>query len=414
MNPNTSNLAIQAEILSIQEEDYEALSVARAKELEDQYEEEQLPHGFYFCNDSLMYQTDAKGEELPPEPIFICSKLNIAACTRDDLNQNHGRLLEFKDLDNCHHEWAMPMELLAGDGTAYREVLLSMGLRIAPGTKARNLLTYYIQSSKPRARVRCVPRTGWHNTCFVLPDQTIGRCDTESVILQTAYTSFPDYAVAGTLAEWQQRVSVFCVGNSRLLFSVSAAFASPLLHLLGVESGGFHFRGASSTGKTTALYVAASVWGGKEYTQRCRATINGIEGLAAGHNDALLCLDELSQVDANVAGEIAYMLANGGGKARADRQGRSRKKALWRLIFLSTGEVNLADHMIEAGKKARAGQEVRIVDVSADTHKHGLFEDLHGHSNGSSFSQALVHSCHAFYGSPSRAFLKCLAQVHFL
>jgi len=40
------------------------------------------------------------------------------------------------------------------------------------------------------------------------------------------------------------------------------AFAGPLLHMLGHESGGFHLYGDSSGGKTTHLQVAASIYGG--------------------------------------------------------------------------------------------------------------------------------------------------------
>ncbi|WP_457589305.1 DUF927 domain-containing protein, partial [Legionella pneumophila] len=45
-----------------------------------------------------------------------------------------------------------------------------------------------------------------------------------------------------------------------------------------------------------------------------RSTTNGLEGLAALHNDGLLILDELSQMDPREAGEAAYLLANGQGK----------------------------------------------------------------------------------------------------
>ncbi|CEK09175.1 DUF927 domain-containing protein [Legionella hackeliae] len=39
-----------------------------------------------------------------------------------------------------------------------------------------------------------------------------------------------------------------------------------------------------------------------------------LEGLASLHNDGLLILDELSQMDPREAGEAAYLLANGQGK----------------------------------------------------------------------------------------------------
>ena len=83
------------------------------------------------------------------------------------------------------------------------------------------------------------------------------------------------------------------MGNSRLVLAVSCAFAALLLHPAGAESGGLHFVGESSTGKTTALKVAASVFGAPDYLQRWRATTNGLESLARLRSDTLLVLDEL-------------------------------------------------------------------------------------------------------------------------
>ena len=148
---------------------------------------------------------------------------------------------------------------------------------------------------------------------------------------------------------------------------MSVAFAGPLLAWAGAtDGGGFHLVGDSSCGKTTALRVAASVWGGRDFLQRWRATDNALEGLAAAHSDLVLCLDELAQLDPKVAGESAYMLSNSAGKVRATRTGAARPRLTWRLLFLSAGEVGLAEHMSEAGRRTRAGQELRMVDLPAD------------------------------------------------
>ncbi len=58
-----------------------------------------------------------------------------------------------------------------------------------------------------------------------------------------------------------------------------------------MESGGFHLRGDSSSGKTTALRQAASVNGGPSYMQRWRTTDKRPEAIAAQHCDAMLILD---------------------------------------------------------------------------------------------------------------------------
>lgn len=372
--------------------------------------EAQLPLGFFFTEEDLMFQPEARGDKAPPAPVLISSKLEVIARTRDSASENHGYLLQFKDADDVIHQWAMPAELLAGDGTDYRRELLSKGLRIAPGKGARDLLTNYIQSSKPQDRVRCVAQTGWYDSCFVLPDQTIGPCERERIMLQVVNHHFAKEAFVGTLEEWQREVSALCMGNSKLIFAVSTTFAATLLHLLGMESGGFHFRGRSSTGKTTLLMVAASVWGGGKSIQRWRATTNGLESLAASHNDALLCLDELSQIDPREAGDAAYTLANGAGKTRADRHGGPRKASSWRLLFLSTGELSLASHMAEAGKRARAGQEVRLLDIPADTSQYGIFEDIHLRPDGAAFSRDLTQACSKYYGVAARAWLELLTK----
>ena len=76
-----------------------------------------------------------------------------------------------------------------------------------------------------------------------------------------------------------------------------------------------------------------------DYLHRWRATTNGLEALASLRSDTLLVLDELSQVDPKEAGEIAYMLANGSGKARAGKTGAVRPRYDWRILFLSAGEI---------------------------------------------------------------------------
>ena len=197
-----------------------------------------------------------------------------------------------------------------------------------------------------------------------------------------------------------------------MILAISTAFAAPLLHLAGVESGGLHFRGASSIGKTTALSVAGSVWGGggvKGYIRQWRATDNGLEALAAMHCDALLCLDELSQVDPRAAGAAAYMLANGGGKSRSGRSGERRVSAEWRNLFLSSGEIGLPDKLAEDGRtrRATAGQQVRIIDAPADAGTGtGMFESLHGFANGDALARHLKKAAGEFYGTAARAFLE--------
>jgi putative DNA primase/helicase len=197
------------------------------------------------------------------------------------------------------------------------------------------------------------------------------------------------------------------VGNSRFVFALSCAFAGALLLPAGVESGGFHFRSGSSQGKTSALRIAASVWGRPDYVKRWRTTDNALEATAVQHSDGLLILDEIAQLDANKAGECAYMLANEQEKGRNTRGGLNRKQRTWRLLFLSSGEVSLSTHMAEAGKRVMAGQEVRMVDIPLDAGQGmGGVEALHGHASAGALVEAITGAAARCYGVAGRAWLE--------
>jgi uncharacterized protein (DUF927 family) len=209
--------------------------------------------------------------------------------TRDAKSGEWGRLLEWRDDDGVTHQWAMPLELLQGDGADVRRELARLGLSITPGKKGRDMLAAFLQVWDVEARARCVERLGWHGGVFVTPAESIGQ-DAEIVVFQNAHAIEPAYSVAGTVEEWRDSVGRLAAGNSRLVFALSVAFAGALADVVGEDSGGFHFRGASSSGKTTALKVAASVWGDPSaYPRLWRATANGLEGLPTAGGNSWCC-----------------------------------------------------------------------------------------------------------------------------
>jgi putative DNA primase/helicase len=78
----------------------------------------------------------------------------------------------------------------------------------------------------------------------------------------------------------------------------------------------------------------------------------------------------------------------GNGKARANDRGQSgRQVQEWRLLFLSTGEKTLAQHMAEANKELKAGMEVRMLAIPADASKGmGMFDELNGFDDAAALS----------------------------
>lgn len=369
-----------------------------------------IPKGYFFANGWLNNQrVTPEGKEITAE---VCSSLYPMALSRDKDNEEWGVVLKFADLDRHEHVFALPMAAQVKDPSAVLEPLVSRGLQCNP--REYKALLSYISLVRPADRARNVSQTGWYGDVFVLPDEAIGA-SSEKVIYQSMSGAPAGYEQSGTLAEWQQEISSHCVGNSRLILMVAAAFAGPLLELdQSLESGGFHIRSESSRGKTTALRLCKSVWGSANKLVTWRATSNGLEGVAFAHNDSVLVIDELGQMaDDNPAEAAAtvYMVANGSSKQRANRGGGAAKLKTWRLVFVSAGEVSLSNLMQQAGRQVRAGQEVRFIDIPADAGKGlGLFEELHGHSDAASFAEMLNTNSKSYYGTAARAFLAQVAS----
>jgi putative DNA primase/helicase len=365
----------------------------------------------YELREDGVYFIDSDGNET-----FICSPLHIVAETHTASGENYGKLTNWHDSKKRLHRWAIPIELLHTDSADFVKYLVSRGLELVPTRQHRSHLAKYIVMSKPTQTIICTDRVGWQNNLFVLPEKTIGEAmnDSERTIFQSASGIDHCYATKGTLEDWQNNVARYCTGNSRLVFAVSTAFAAALLTPLVENGGGFHFRGPSSVGKSTALFVAGSVWGGDDrrgFIDTWRTTANGLETIAALHNDSLLCLDELKECDPKTVGEAAYMLPNGKGKGRATKNVTARRSLTWNLLFLSSGELSLSDLVEQNGGRVYGGQEVRMCDIPADAGKGlGLFDKKRDFPTAELLAKTLQENARNYYGTPIIHFLEYISR----
>ena len=105
-----------------------------------------------------------------------------------------------------------------------------------------------------------------------------------------------------------------------------------------------------------------------------------------------------------------FVLANGQGKTRAGKYGEMRLPTRWRLVFLSTGEVTLESHLASIGKRVKAGQQVRVIDLSADVGAQmGVFNQSHG-MNAADLADHIKQQSRQHYGSLALDWLRYLTQ----
>jgi uncharacterized protein (DUF927 family) len=282
-----------------------------------------------------------------------------------------------RDKDN--NGWATVFKLKDYDGEI-KTFLKHHGLDFK--TKDINKIITYIESCKPTLRLRSVGKIGWYNEqTYILPQKTYSTDKSEEFRLACEGTP-PEFKLHETLQEWNDNIGKYAEENSRVVIGILIALSSPILKLLKKDNFGLHLIGNSSTGKSTALEVACSVFGTP--FRSWRTTDNAAESWAMLSNDNLLALDDMGQASSDTVSEMTYMLGNGQGKGRANIKGVARDTSKFNICFLSTGEIGVEAKLREGyGKHPyHAGQAVRMMEIPADAGKgYGIYEKLHDDFN---------------------------------
>lgn len=332
------------------------------------------------------------GDESTPVNYRLCDPLFIDAETVDTETGHVGRLLRFRTRRG-QVEWVMPQEALVS-GDEVLKALFRLGL--VADYKRRKMVLEYIASQHPTQMLETTTRVGWHPSgAFVLPNRIFGS---EQVKYQDTGRAAEIFSARGDLDIWKSKVAPLCDGNAVLVLSICCALTGPLLARLGIVGGGFHLVGDSSSGKSLAQRVAATVWGNPDrFAASWAVTKNGLEIEAAARNETVLLLDEIKRADPRYIQEMAYALANGMGKGTMTAERGARQKLTWLLFFLSSGERPLAEHAALSGSPAHAGAELRMVDINAGTRKFRAFDNAHGMS-GEEFHRSLSVAVMNNYG----------------
>lgn len=355
------------------------------------------------------------------ETVKVSDPFEVLGACRDPNGSEWGKLICFRDADGRVHFAHVTDAELHGDPATFCAKLAREGLSI--NRAHQRDLAEYLSSAKVPTRITHVERTGWHKIgkrlAFVLPEETIASSGlNERVILNSA--AHGHYEANGALADWQAGVGALSENHGWARFAISVALSGPLAELVNAESGGFNFLGQTSIGKSSLLCAGASVWGkGSDkngYIRSWSSTANGLEGAAASASDTCLILDELGVAEAHEVGPSIYRLANGVGKGRANRDGSSRTPASWRVLFLSSSEVSV-DTKIEEdrGRKVRAGQIVRLLDIPANRglgfgafDSAGDFIDATGKPDPGKLADAFKEAASVAYGTAGPAFVRGL------
>ncbi|MNW41408.1 hypothetical protein D3C74_185450 [compost metagenome] len=221
---------------------------------------------------------------------------------------------------------------------------------------------------------------GWIAGGFLLGEKFIGEGDIQYMPkdagdAQTASGFHTKGELPGTLSVLE-RIKQFPV----VKMAVYAALSAPLLNLWGESPYIFELAGSTSRGKTTALRIAASLFGCPDESKpgifrQWNMTKVAIERYASTMNHLPLFLDDTKKTDERTARPIVYQFSSGQGKGRGSLKG-TQVSAGWQTVMLSTGEQKVTSFAKDGGSVGRVLSLEGSPFVSADIESARLVQEL--------------------------------------
>jgi putative DNA primase/helicase len=166
------------------------------------------------------------------------------------------------------------------------------------------------------------------------------------------------YRAHGSLDAWIKAVEGL-QAYPKAMMAVYSAFVPPLLEILDCDNFVIDWSNRTSTGKTTLLRAAGSVWGNPD--ERAAASVLAswdatqvfIERASGALSGLPVLLDDTKRAKkpADVAGAL-YTVANGRGRGRGNKTGIDQTRS-WRTVLLSTGESPATSFTQDGGARMR-------------------------------------------------------------
>ncbi|SZA71631.1 DNA primase [Klebsiella pneumoniae] len=349
-------------------------------------------------------KVDKDSGEVINQEAWLCSPLEVVGTGRDDKDQY--LIIRWQAFGvSALTTAAIPLADI-GEREGWR-TLKAGGINVTTKSSLRAILADWLQRSGARELWRVAHATGWQCGAYIMPDGEVIGTPEHPVLFNGRSSAAAGYTVKGTAEDWRGSVAHLVAGNYSMMTATAAALAAPLIGLAGADGFGIHFYEQSSAGKTTTANVASSLYGNPDLLRLTwYGTALGLANEAAAHNDGLMPLDEVGQGSDPVSvSQSAYALFNGVGKLQGAKEGGNRDLKRWRTVAISTGEMDLETFIAGAGRRTKAGQLVRLLNIPLSKAVR-----FHEHRNGKQHADALKEAYQHHHGAAGRLWIKWLAD----
>ena len=261
--------------------------------------------------------------------------------------------------------------------TSREEFRKQMSMQGVAVTKMDKLMTYMttwineLQATTKADKART--QFGWtddNHNAFVVGNQEISRNGVKSNPPSQATAGLMNaFKPKGSLEEWKQVANFYNREGFELhQYMVATSFGSPLMSLMPVACSGFHVHSKDTgLGKTTAMYVGASVWGNpKQLVVEAKDTRNSVMLRGEVYKNLPLYIDELTNGKGQQLSDLVYQLSSG--KQRNRMSGNSNTERTrgepWSLLSVSTGNTSVIER-ISTIKNAPKAEAARLLETKA-------------------------------------------------
>ncbi|MDM2830930.1 DUF927 domain-containing protein [Citrobacter sp. Cpo085] len=349
-------------------------------------------------------KVDKESGEIINAESWLCSPLEVIGTGRDDKDQY--LIISWLAFGaGIPTTAAIPLADI-GEREGWR-TLKAGGVNVTTKNSLRAILADWLQRSGSRELWRVAHATGWQCGAYIMPDGEIIGTPERPVLFSGRSSAAAGYTAAGTPESWRNSVARLAYGNYAMMTGIAAALAAPLIGLADRDGFGIHFYEQSSAGKTTTQNVASSLYGNPDALRLTwYGTALGLINEAAAHNDGLMPLDEVGQgADPISVSQSAYALFNGVGKLQGAKEGGNRDLKRWRTVAISTGEMDLETFIATAGRKTKAGQLVRLLNIPLSKAVR-----FHEHQTGKEHADALKDAYQHHHGAAGREWIRWLSD----
>jgi hypothetical protein len=228
----------------------------------------------------------------------------------------------------------------------------------------------------------------------------------------------------GSLEEWLDGLDPIVAGQDLPSFALCVPFVGPILSQAGgYGNPGFAWAGRKGIGKTTLLFLAASVLGpatdpkGRDFWISANATANALEQIMPEHADLVMLIDELNlyaageppKVRAAKVNELVFRFDQGATKGRHG----DAKQRKYRFAYMTTTNEVLADVLGNDRPDVAdaASDRLLTLKISADR-PYGIFDELApGFASGDAMAKHLTNVISRNHGHAMPRFLQGLVDA---